>query len=141
MKKILYILLAVMMLAALCACSSEPAEEVTFRNDTDTAIDGFYISSVSNDEWGDSLNFSKVSPGGTIHLDADCLTDGPGAAYDIGAIDETGFGYDIYEVTLNIGDTIALARDGDAAILTVTGGDGSSTEYTGYAYQESEVAG
>ena len=140
MKKLISILVAVLLLAALCACgSSEPDEEIAFRNDTGTPIDGFYISSSSNDEWGDSLNFAKVSAGSTIHIDAECLTDGPGAAYDIGAIDETGFGYDIYEVPLNIGDTIALSADGETAIVTVTGADGSTAEYTGYAYQEAEA--
>ena len=138
MKRILSILLAVMLLAALCACG-EPGEQIAFRNDTGEKIAGFYISSVTSEDWGDKLNYASVGVGSTIHVDAACLTDGPGVEYDIGAIDETGFGYDVYEVPLQVGDTIALSAEGDTAIVIVTGENGSVNEYYGYAYQEAEI--
>ncbi len=140
MKKVLSILIAVLMIAALCACSSESAKEdsICFRNEVGAGMDGFYISSVNSEEWGDKLNYARVSDGNSIYIDADKLTDGSGALYDIGTIDENGMAYDVYEVPISIGDTIAISVDGDTAIATITSADGVSTVYTGDAYQEIE---
>ena len=97
-KRIVSILLAVMLLALLCACggTESNAEYIYFQNDTGEKIDGFYISSTSADTWGEKLNLSSVSAGGNIHINIEKLAEGVGIYYDIGAIDENGLVYEIY---------------------------------------------
>ena len=141
MKKGILVFLTVLLLAALalCAgCSSPDADYIYFQNDLDAKVDGFYISSVSSDEWGEKLNLAPVGAGGNIHIDPDKLVDGLGVAYDIGAIDETGMGYDVYDVVLDVNDTIALSVDGEDAIITVTSPDGSSEVYYGWAEMQED---
>ena len=94
-----------------------------------------YVSSMSNDEWGDKLNDSTISNGKTITLSNSTLVDGVGASYDIGTIDTNGLNYDFYEVPINDQDTLSVGpANGDTVTLTVTSGSGQTTTYEGYAY-------
>ena len=130
-----------MTLGLLTACgSSEPLTDVFyFQNDCGEQMDGFYVSSLSADTWGDALNYAAVSKGGQIHIDNSKLVDGVGATYDIGAIDHSAMNYEFYEVPVNDGDILAIGpASGDTATLTVTGADGSVTTYEGYAYVSEE---
>ena len=134
MKKLSAILLALALLAGLCACSSEPAEDVTFKNDLTTVIHSLYISPSSEDEWKDPLNYAKLSVGSSIHIDFEKFAS-EGSTYDVGAVDENNLNYDIYDVPLAIGDTLALSANGETAILTITAADGTVTTYEGYTYE------
>jgi hypothetical protein len=140
MKKIITFALAIIMAMSLASCAGLGSDSdcIYFQNDTGEKIDGFYISSMDEDEWGENLNFAKISVGGKITVDIEKLADGEGD-YDIGAIDETGLVYEIYEVPVKIGDTFALSLDGENAILTVTGKDGSSEVFNGYTYMQDDV--
>ena len=135
MKKRIALLLAAVLLLALCACSSKPSEDVVFQNDLPTVVHSLYISPVTEEEWADPVNYARLSPGSSIHIDFERFA-GDGAEYDIGVVDENNMNYDVYNVPLAIGDKLALSADGETAILTVTSADGSSTEtYEGYVYE------
>ena len=134
MKKLSALLLALALLFTLCACSSKPAEDVAFTNNLSAVIHSLYISSSTEDEWSDPLNYAKLSVGSTIHIDFEKFA-GEGVNYDIGAVDENNMNYDVYDVPLAIGDKLALSADGDTAILTITSADGTVTTYEGYAYE------
>ena len=112
MKKAICILMAAVMLLSLCACGSggEDAEDVVFQNDLDVVIHSIYISSSTEDEWGDP------------------------AYYDVGVVDENNVNYDVYEVSLAIGDTLARSESDGTPVLTVTGTDGKTATYDVYAY-------
>ena len=138
MKKTIGIILAVLMLTALCACGiGEDVDCIYFQNDTGAKIHGLHITSASSDSWGDPLNYADISVGSKIIVDMEKLTEGPGV-YDVGAIDENGMNYDVYEVTLNIDDTIRLSAEDDTAILIVTSADGGSETYYGLAYPQED---
>ena len=143
MKKCLAILAALFLLAALCACA-EDSEDVVVKNGLKTAIDGVYISPAEAEEWSEPLNYARLSPGSSIHIDFERFA-GSGIYYDIGLTDEEGRNYDVYDVPLAIGDTLEItARGEDRAILTVTSTDGTVAVYDGYAYfyeDEMEAAG
>ena len=128
---------ALMLLAVMCACGEEHEYQLFFHNSTGVKVDSLYFSSASNDTWGNPVNLASISVDATIHFDFDSMNvdgDGPGV-YDIGAVDETGLNYDIFEITLAIGDTITLyPADGDMAKISVSHADGTATDYEGFAY-------
>lgn len=131
MKKLLVLFLALLTLAALCACSS--GYEVIIRNDLDAVVYSVYISPSSDDQWGDPVNYTLIRPGAKARVDYEMLA-AETAYYDFIAVDESELYYDVRDFSLHIGDTLALSVDGDMAILTVTGQDGKSRVYDGYAY-------
>ncbi len=135
MKKAICILMAAVMLLSLCACGSggEDAEDVVFQNDLDVVIHSIYISSSTEDEWGDPVNSAKLNSGSSTHIDFDKFA-GDGAYYDVGVVDENNVNYDVYEVSLAIGDTLALSESDGTPVLTVTGTDGKTATYDVYAY-------
>ena len=142
MKKIriaALIVAAVIFAALLCACGEEHEYELFFHNSVGIKVDSLYFSASTNDTWGSAVNFAPISVDATIHFDFDSMNvdgDGPGV-YDIGAVDETGLNYDIFEVTLAVGDTITLyPAEGEIARITVTHADGTASDYEGFAYME-----
>ncbi len=136
MKKLALLLLALTLVLALCACGS--GEDVVFRNDLDSKIHSVYISPISDEEWSDPLNYAILNVGSSIHIDFEKFS-GDSAYYDVAAVDENNMNYDIYDVPLSIGDTLAMSADGETAILTVTSADGSTNTYEGYAYNADDV--
>lgn len=146
LKSIVVLLLAVLALGVLAACgSSEPEEKTTdyiyFKNDTSNKMNGVYITSSDNDEWGDKLNLAAVSAGGEIHIDATKLSKGSGAEYDFGTIDENGLNFEVYGVTINAGDTFTVSGDANGATITITGLDGSSTSHDAITFTNDEISG
>ena len=137
-------LAAVIVLALLCACGEEHEYQLFFSNKTGVKVDSLYFSSSSIETWGDRVNFAQISVDATIHFDFDSMNvdgDGPGV-YDIGAVDENGINYDVFEVDLAVGDTITLyPQNGEEAVLSVTHADGTVSDYSGFAYAEGEAAG
>lgn len=133
MKKVLSILMILLLLVGLCACGNENAEDVSFKNDLKSVIHGVHISASSSDSWSDPLNYAQLSVGSTIHIDFEKFA-GDSPVYDVGIIDENGVNYDIYEVTLTIGDALVLSGDENGATLTITGKDGSVKTYDAYVY-------
>ena len=133
MKKAFAILLAVLLLVSLCACGESNAEEIIFKNDLKSVLHGVHVSPANAEEWGDPLNYANLSVGSSIHIDFEKFA-GDSPVYDIGLIDENGVNYDIYEVTLTIGDTLIISGDGESATLTVKGVDGSEKSYTADVY-------
>ena len=135
-KKIAAILTATLCIGVLAGCgSSKKADSYYFTNNTGATMQEVYVSSMSNDEWGDKLNDSTISNGKTITLSNSTLVDGVGASYDIGTIDTNGVNYDFYEVPINDQDTLSVGpANGDTVTLTVTSGSGTTTTYEGYAY-------
>ena len=138
MKKALSILLAVLMLAVLCACGGADVDYIYFQNDTGAKVDGFYISSTTSDTWGDALNFSSISIGAKVYFNVDRLAEGPGYDYDVGAIDENGMIYEFYDIPVNIDDVLAISADGEVAYLNRTDAEGNATLYEGYAYMQND---
>lgn len=128
---------ALIFTALLCACGEEHEYELFFHNSVGVKVDSLYFSASTNDQWGDAVNLAPISVDATIHFDFDSMNvdgDGPGL-YDIGAVDETGLNYDIFEVTLAVGDTITLyPAEGETARITVSHADGTSSDYEGFAY-------
>lgn len=135
MKKLIALLLAVLLFASLCACGS--GESVTFKNDLSSSIHGVYISPTTDEEWTDRLNYAIIRAGGSITIDFEKFA-GDTPYYDVGVVDENNMNYDVYEVPLAIGDTLALSAENDVAVLTVTSTDGSVKTYDGYAYEGEE---
>lgn len=135
-KKIAAVLTATLCIGILAGCgSSKKADSYYFTNNTGATMQEVYVSSMSNDEWGDKLNDSTISNGKTITLSNSTLVDGVGASYDIGTIDTNGLNYDFYEVPINDQDTLSVGpANGDTVTLTVTSGSGQTTTYEGYAY-------
>ena len=119
-KILAFILVAVCVTALLCACGDDKNQDyVYFQNDTGVKVSGFYISSVSAETWGDSLNLAAVSAGAKIHIDpAKALPEGPGVAYDIGVL--------------------AVRSEGEDAIVTVTDVQGNAQEYVGWYFPYEE---
>ena len=141
MKKTVRIIAAavslMIMLAVMCSCGEEHEYQLFFHNSTGVKVDSLYFSSAANDTWGNPVNLASISVDATIHFDFDSMNvdgEGPGV-YDIGAVDETGINYDIFEVDLAVGDTITLyPAEGEAARISVSHADGTSTDYEGFAY-------
>ena len=135
-KKIAAVLTATLCIGVLAGCgSSKKADSYYFTNNTGATMQEVYVSSMSNDEWGDKLNDSTIGNGKTITLSNSTLVDGVGASYDIGTIDTNGLNYDFYEVPINDQDTLSVGpANGDTVTLTVTSGSGQTTTYEGYAY-------
>lgn len=135
-KKIAAILTATLCIGVLAGCgSSKKADSYYFTNNTGATMQEVYVSSMSNDEWGDKLNDSTINNGKTITLSNSTLVDGVGASYDIGTIDTNGVNYDFYEVPINDQDTLSVGpANGETVTLTVTSEGGQTTTYEGYAY-------
>lgn len=139
MKKLIAVVLTVSVLMGLSACKDKE-NNFFFENQTGKAIDGLYISTPDSMSWGDKLNKDIIRSGGSIDISKDVLTSAEGI-YDIGAIDEDGLNYDIFEVKINAGDTLSLTRNEEEAVLTVTSADGDKEEYVGEAYLDDEEDG
>ena len=135
-KKIAAILTATLCIGVLAGCgSSKKADSFYFTNNTGATMNEVYVSSMSNDEWGDRLNESTIANGKTITLSNSVLVDGVGASYDIGTLDENQVNYDFYEVQINDQDTLSIGpANGEVATLTVTSEGGQTTTYEGYVY-------
>ena len=130
-------IVAIILIAALCltlmSCGGKKSE-LSFTNKLTTVAHSIYISHESEGEWGDPINTAKLSSGSTIHFDFDKLgTYGPGV-YDIAVVDENNTNYDVYEVTLAIGDNITFSANGETAVVTVTSASGSTVTYEGISY-------
>ncbi len=130
-------IVAIMLIAALCltlmACGGKESE-LSFTNKLSTVAHSVYISHESEGEWGEPINSAKINSGSTIRFDFEKLgTYGPGV-YDVAVVDENNVNYDVYEVTLAIGDSITFSANGDTAVVTVTSASGSSTTYEGISY-------
>lgn len=138
MKKALAVFLALCMVLAMSACSKEEdnSNSIIFKNETGATIDSFYISPETDEEWGEALNSDKIAAGDVLKSDAATVIKSDVTMYDIGAIDENGLNYDVYQVPLVAGDTIVLSVDGEEAVATVTSISGSSEEYRGYTYTD-----
>ena len=132
MKKFIAAVLTVSFLFGLCACKDKK-NNYFFENQTGKAIDGLYISTPDSMSWGDKLNKDIIRSGGSLDISTDNLTSEDGI-YDLGAIDEDGLNYDIFEVKIHAGDTLVLTRNEEEAVLTVTSADGDKEEYKGEAY-------
>ena len=128
--------LAALIVMCLGACGKENTNVVYFQNGMGETVDGFYISSPEEDSWGDKLNTASIVSDGKIHVDAECLAEGAGALYDVPCITSSAYVCEIYEVELNIGDTITLSVNGEEGKCVVTPKEGEEREYTGYAYQQ-----
>ena len=136
MKKFAALILALLLLASLCACG--PSESVTFKNDLPTTIHSIYISPTTDEEWSDPLNYALLKSGSSISISFQKFA-GDTAYYDVGVVDENAMNYDVYEVPLAIGDTLAMSAENDVAVLTVTGADGTVKTYDGYVYDSDSV--
>jgi len=136
MKKFIAAVLTVSFLFGLCACKDKN-NNYFFENQTGKAIDGLYISTPDSMSWGDKLNKDIIRSGGSLDISKDTLTSEDGI-YDVGAIDEDGLNYDIFEVKIKAGDTLVLTRNEEEAVLTVTSADGDKEEYKGEAYLDDE---
>lgn len=132
MKKTIAVLLAVLLLTCLCACGAK--DDVVFKNDLSVVLCGVHISPSSEDTWGDALNYARLSAGSSIHIDFERFGY-DGDAYDVGLIDENSRNYDVYDVSLSVGDTLSISEKDGGAVLTVTGADGSAKEYPAYVYE------
>ena len=128
MKKLIALLLAVLIFASLCACGS--GESITFKSEHICDVHGVYISSVTEEEWGDPMNYSIIKKGSSININFKKFA-GEGAEYDIGILDDTDMLYEFYEVPLAVGDTLSFSGVGMFGTLTVTGADGSVQTYKG----------
>lgn len=128
MKKYFALILALLLLASLCACGS--GESITFKNDNLIAVQGVYISSINQEEWGDPMNYSVIKKDASISISFDKFA-GNGAEYDIGVLDDQDMLFEFYGVPLAVGDTVAFSAAGKFGTLTVTGSDGSVDTYKG----------
>jgi plastocyanin len=128
---------AIILIAVLCftrlACSAKETE-LSFTNKRGTVAHSVYISHESESEWGEPINSAKISNGSTIRFDfKDVSANGPGV-YDVAVVDENNMNYDVYEVTLAIGDNITFSVSGETAIVTITSSSGGTTTYEGISY-------
>lgn len=128
MKKLIALVLAVLIFAGLCACGS--GESVTFKSEHVCDVHGVYISPITEDEWGDSLNYAVIKKGGSITIDFKKFA-GESPDYDVGVLDDTDMLYEFYEVPLAVGDTLTFSGVGSFGTLTVTGTDGAVKTYDG----------
>ena len=128
--------LVAMLAIVLCACGgTKPEDGIVFRNGSDEEVAGFYISSTSNDNWGEHCNKSTVKAGGETVISGDVLVDGGGVVYDVAAYNGVSMVYEFYGITLDKGYTIELSANGIGSMptLTVTDASGSSVTYEGSA--------
>ena len=115
MKKFAALILALLLLASLCACG--PSESVTFKNDLPTTVHSIYISPTTDEEWADPLNYALLKSGSSISISFQKFA-GDTAYYDIGVVDENAMNYDVYDVPLAIGDTLAISAENDVAVAS-----------------------
>ena len=132
MMSILVVLL--LMLSLFSACSLGKSHDLTFDNQLSTEMHQICISSTDSSTWGDAVNSSKIAAGRSFSFDFSDFDGSSGSLYDIGTIDENSDNYDVYEVTLTEGDTIALSGSADSATFTVTHADGTSDSYDAITY-------
>ena len=128
---------AVFLLAA--ACGEESTADLSFTNSIDTSVHNLYISDSTADDWGDPVTFARVDSGHTIRINFDRIGEdaGPGN-YDIGAINEDRWNFDVYDVPLAVGDQIELSGGVDGATYTVTHADGTADTYEAEVYEDTE---
>ncbi len=136
MKRIIILALAaVLLLGLLTACGDTTPPDLTFTNHLESRIDNLYVSPADQDEWNDPVTTSTISKGSTFKMNFDKLGEGAGPGiYDVGAIDENGMNYDMYEVDLQVGDQIDLSGNADAATFVITRADGTSETVEAYIY-------
>ncbi len=109
--------------------------QIFFQNTLDVALNGLYIS--NTDEWGDRVNEDAIAAGDAFILDISKLSDGPGT-YDVGAIDENGRNYDVYEVPLDGKRLVGISSEGDEAYIVLIDENGETETFTGKAYDSEE---
>ncbi len=132
----LFATLTVALAVVLCACGggAKPEDGVTFKNSTDFPLICVYISSTSEDAWGEHLNDSDIAPGKTAVVSGDALVDGGGVPYDIGALDDDDIVYEFYGVTVDTGYTLDISVVDGSPVLTVTDTSGGTQTYEGFLY-------
>ncbi|MBQ5487944.1 MAG: hypothetical protein IIT70_03695 [Clostridia bacterium] len=112
---------------------------LTVKNGLASCIDSFYISPVTSEEWGEAV--AELIPSGeSIKLDFADFNGEPGYVYDVGAVDENGLNYDVWNVELADGDVLLLTADPaeELGSLAVTHADGSVTEYEAEVYSDDD---
>ena len=135
MKKVILLLLAALLLAALCACGESKPADLSFKNSLNATVDNLYLSPVTEEEWSDPANLARVESGRTIQFDFDKAGKdaGPGR-YDIGVIDENAMNYDVYDVELAVGDQIELSGTADKAEFIITHANGAQERCEAWIY-------
>ncbi|MBR3298393.1 MAG: hypothetical protein IKI64_04235 [Clostridia bacterium] len=124
-KRILAVLLAAAALAVLAAC--EPvSNDISFKNELKVPVN-IYFSRADDDSWSDKPTAVNVVSGAETGIAFSRLDSASGKRFDVGAIDENGMNYDIYDVVLIEGDLITLSGDESEAHFTITHSDGTST--------------
>ena len=136
MKRIITLVLAVLLLSALCACAS--GAKITFKNEHLTTVHSIYITVTDAMDWGEPVNgyvvekdksttirFSKFSSeeAENDHTEA--------VEYDVAVLENSDILYTFYTVPLRDGDTLAFSGVGLFGTLKVTGADGSTETYKG----------
>lgn len=115
----------------------EPAAdaELTFTNQTGATLYYVYISN-DPEEWGPSL----LGDDEYMHAEEElslAFADigGEPGLYDVGVVDENRVNYDIYDVTLGVGDAmVLLPASDDTATLLVIQANKETKLYTGKSY-------
>ena len=115
----------------------EPQAEAELRFTNQTGATLYYIY-ISNDpeEWGESL----LGDDDYLHTEEELLLDfadigGEPGLYDVGVVDANRVNYDIYDVTLGVGDSmVLLPASDDTATLLVIQANKETKLYTGKSY-------
>ena len=144
MKKWISMILITMVCFALTACgggggSSQPAKDVNFVNGLTSSLTEIYVSPETDENWSNTITTRTISRSSSIGFNfSDTGGDGPGV-YDFAAMDENGWVYFVYGITLQKGDEMKLdVKDSTIAQITVTSG-GSSTTYEGEIYDAADI--
>ena len=132
-KRAAILICAVLTLSSLfvfSACESGP-KQLQFKNELETRVN-IYFSRAIDDEWSEKPTATGIGSGASIGLNFSDFDGAAGKKTDIGAIDENSVNYDIYDVVLEIGDSITLVGSSSAAQFVITHADGSSTSLTAH---------
>lgn len=116
--------------------TESPEKTVVFMNSLDVRIDSFYISAVTDTEWGEPVKEMVAAQERVTIPFSDFGGTVSSGVYDIGAVDENGINYDIWEVDISADDTLTLmyGETEDSAILRVTNGGGEFMDYDVQVY-------
>lgn len=135
-RRIFALALACLTLAALLsACGETKEPDLRFTNNLDTEIHNVYLSPAEAEDWNDPVSVDKLGSGHTMSIDFSKAGEGAGPGlYDFGVIDENAMNYDLYEVTLAVGDKIEISGNADGATYTVTHADGTQETFDAWIY-------